>query len=139
MIWKKEFTLEGLNNTQGNMVKHLGIEFSAVGDNYIEANMPVDERTIQPFGVLHGGASVVLAETLGSMGGYLCLEDVKQTTVGQEINANHLRSVRSGIVTGRAMPIHLGRQSQVWSIEVKDENDKLLAISRLTLAIISVK
>jgi 1,4-dihydroxy-2-naphthoyl-CoA hydrolase len=139
MIWKKEFTLEGLNNTQGNMVKLLGIQFSAVGDNYIEANMPVDERTIQPFGVLHGGASVVLAETLGSMGGYLCLEDLKQTTVGQEINANHLRSVRSGIVTGRAMPIHLGRQSQVWSIEVKDENDKLLAISRLTLAIISVK
>ena len=121
------------------MVRHLGIKFSAFGDNYIEANMPVDERTIQPFGVLHGGASVVLAETLGSMGGYLCLEDLKQTTVGQEINANHLRSIRSGIVTGRAVPIHLGRKSQVWSIEIKDENDKLVAISRLTLAIISVK
>lgn len=139
MIWKKEFTLDGLNNTQNNMVKHLGIKFSAIGDDYIEANMPVDERTIQPFGVLHGGASVVLAETLGSMGGYLCLEDLKQTTVGQEINANHLRPVRSGIVTGRAKPIHLGRQSQVWSIEIKDENGKLVAISRLTLAIISVK
>lgn len=139
MIWKKEFTLEGLNNTQNNMVKHLGIEFTGSGNDYLEASMPVDERTVQPFGVLHGGASVVLAETIGSMAGYLCLEDVKQTTVGQEINANHLRAVRKGIVTGRAKAVHLGRQSQVWSIEIKNEAGKLVAISRLTLAVISIK
>lgn len=139
MIWKKEFTLEGLNNTEQNMVKHVGIEFSAFGDNFLEASMPVDERTLQPFGVLHGGASVVLAETIGSMAGYLCLEDPKQTTVGQEINANHIRPVRNGLVTGRATPIHLGRQSQVWSIELRNEQGKLVAISRLTLAVITIK
>ena len=139
MIWKKEFTIEGLNKSENNMVKHLGIEFSAFGEDYLEATMPVDNRTLQPFGVLHGGASVVLAETIGSMAGYLCLIDLQKTTVGQEINANHLRAASSGLVTGRATPIHIGRQSQVWSIEIKNEEGNLVAISRLTLAVIEIK
>lgn len=138
MIWKKPFTLEGVNKTQNNMVKHLGIEFSAFGDDYLEATMPVDARTHQPFGLLHGGASVVLAETIGSLAGFLCLEEEGKVVVGQEINANHIRGVKSGIVTGRATPIHLGRQSQVWSIEIRDEQDKLVAISRLTLAVVKL-
>lgn len=138
MIWKKPFTLEGLNNTENNLVKHLGIEFSAFGDDYLEAIMPVDHRTHQPFGLLHGGASVVLAESLGSLAGFLCLEDMGNAVVGQEINANHIRGVKSGIVTGRATPVHLGRQSQVWSIEIRNEDDKLVAISRLTLAVVKL-
>ena len=138
MIWKKPFTLEGVNKTQNNMVKHLGIEFSAFGDDYLEAIMPVDARTHQPFGLLHGGASVVLAETIGSLAGFLCLEEEGKVVVGQEINANHIRGVKSGIVTGRATPIHLGRQSQVWSIEIRNEQDKLVAISRLTLAVVKL-
>lgn len=136
MIWKKEFTLESINKTKKNMVKHLGIVFSAIGANYLEATMPVDERTHQPYGILHGGASVVLAETLGSLAGYLCLEDPKYIVVGQEINANHIRSVKNGFVTGKATPVHLGRSSQVWSIEIKNEDGKLVAISRLTLAVV---
>ena len=138
MIWKKEFTLESLNNTEKNIVKHLGIAFSKKGDNFLEATMPVDERTHQPFGILHGGASVVLAETIGSMAGYLCIEDPKLITVGQEINANHIRSVKTGIVTGRATPIHIGRSSHVWSIEIKNEEGKLVAFSRMTLAVVPI-
>lgn len=138
MIWKKPFTLEGVNNTKNNMVKHIGIEFSAFGDDYLEATMPVDARTHQPFGLLHGGASVVLAETIGSLAGFLCLEEEGKVVVGQEINANHIRGVKSGIVTGRATPIHLGRQSQVWSIEIRDEDNKLIGISRLTLAVVKL-
>ncbi|MDA8980184.1 hotdog fold thioesterase [Chitinophagales bacterium] len=138
MIWKKPFTLEGVNNTQNNMVKHIGIEFSAFGDDYLEATMPVDARTHQPFGLLHGGASVVLAETIGSLAGFLCLEEEGKVVVGQEINANHIRGVKSGIVTGRATPVHLGRQSQVWSIEIRNEDNKLIGISRLTLAVVKL-
>jgi uncharacterized protein (TIGR00369 family) len=136
MIWKKDFTIEDINKTDKNMVSHLGIKFTVKGDNYLEATMPVDERTRQPYGILHGGASVVLAETIGSLAGYLCLEDPKFITVGQEINANHIRSVKSGVVTGRATPVHIGRSSQVWSIEIKKEDGKLVAISRLTLAVV---
>lgn len=138
MIWKKKFTLEALNDTKDNMVKHIGIELTAFGDNYLEGTMPVDPRTHQPFGLLHGGASVVLAESLGSLAGYLCIEDPKYAVVGQEINANHIRSVKSGMVTGKATPVHLGRQSQVWQIEIRDENGKMVAISRMTLAVIPV-
>ena len=138
MIWKKEFTLEGLNNTNNNLVQHLGIKFTAYGNDYLEATMPVDERTHQPFGLLHGGASVVLAESLGSLAGYLCLEGSRQVTVGQEINANHLRSVKSGVVVGTAKPIHLGRASQVWQVEIKDEAGKLVCVSRMTLAVVDM-
>lgn len=136
MIWQKEFTIEQLNQTKDNLVKHIGIEFTEFGDNYLMAKMPVDKRTHQPFGLLHGGASVVLAESLGSLAGYLCLANSNQITVGQEINANHLKSVKSGWVFGKAEPIHLGKRSQVWNIIITDEKEQLIAVSRLTLAVI---
>lgn len=136
-IWKKEFTLEALNAHSNNMVKTLDIVFTEYGDDYIVGRMPVDERTKQPFGLLHGGASVVLAESLGSMAGYLCLEDSAKAVVGLEINANHLRGVREGFVYGKAKPVHTGSKTQVWSIEITDENGKMVCISRLTLAVIN--
>lgn len=137
-IWKKKFTIEALNATENNMVKHLGIEFTNFGENFLEATMPVDARTHQPFGLLHGGASVVLAESLGSLAGYLCLEDISKAVVGQEINANHIGSVREGKVTGRAEAIHIGRTSQVWQVSIKDQKGKLICISRMTLAVINI-
>ncbi|MEZ4930094.1 MAG: hotdog fold thioesterase [Chitinophagales bacterium] len=137
-IWKKEFTIAALNATEKNMVKYLDIEFTNFGNNFLEATMPVNEKTHQPFGLLHGGASVVLAESLGSLAGYLCLEDKNKAVVGQEINANHIGSVRNGKVTGRAEPIHLGRTSQVWQVTIKDEKNKLICVSRMTLAVINV-
>lgn len=137
MIWRREFTLEQLNTMASScMLGTLGITITAYGDDFIEARMPVDQRTKQPFGLLHGGASVVLAESLGSMGGYLCTEG-EQKVVGLEINANHLCSVRSGCVTGAAKPIHLGRRQQVWSIEIFDDKQRLCCISRLTTAVLS--
>lgn len=137
MIWRREFTLEQLNTMASScMLGALGITITAYGDDFIEARMPVDQRTKQPFGLLHGGASVVLAESLGSMGGYLCTEG-EQKVVGLEINANHLCSVRSGCVTGVAKPIHLGRRQQVWSIEIFDDKQRLCCISRLTTAVLS--
>lgn len=137
-IWKKEFTIQALNATENNMVKYLNIEFTNYGSNFLEATMPVDARTHQPFGLLHGGASVVLAESLGSLAGYLCLEDMNKAVVGQEINANHIGSVRNGKVIGRAEPIHVGRTSQVWQVTIKDEKDKLICVSRMTLAVINI-
>jgi 1,4-dihydroxy-2-naphthoyl-CoA hydrolase len=135
-IWKKELTVEKLQEFSGyTMVQHIGIEFTAVGDDYIEARMPVDGRTLQPFGLLHGGASATLAETLGSIGAYFCIEENK-TCVGLEINANHIRSVRSGWVTGRALPLHLGRTTHVWEIRISDDQGDLTCISRLTLMIL---
>lgn len=119
---------------------HLGIEFIEAGEGYLVARMPVDKRTQQPFGILHGGASVVLAETLGSVASWMLLDDPEtQRAVGLEINANHIRSVREGWVYGRCTPIHTGRTTQVWDIRITDEQDRLVCISRLTIAIISVK
>lgn len=116
MIWKRETTLEHLNHIgQNNMMSHLGIELTCLGDDYLEGTMPVDHRTKQPLGLLHGGASVVLAETLGSVAGYLCTEG-EQKIVGLEINANHIRSARDGKVRGVCKPIHLGRSHQVLSL-----------------------
>ncbi len=135
-IWQKEFTLEVLNNTHDNMVKYLGITFINFGDNFLEASMPVDHRTKQPFGLLHGGASVVLAESLGSLAGHLCIKNPNFVPVGQEINANHLKAVSNGIVTGKAIPFHIGLKSHVWGIEIYNEKKALVCISRLTLAII---
>jgi 1,4-dihydroxy-2-naphthoyl-CoA hydrolase len=121
-----------------SIVKHLGIEFVEAGEGYLVARMPVDGRTHQPFGILHGGASVVLAESLGSTASWLLLDDpTRQRAVGLEINANHLRSVRSGWVYGRATPIHLGRSTHVWDIRITDEDHKLVCISRLTVAIVN--
>ncbi|SOD79646.1 hotdog fold thioesterase [Spirosoma fluviale] len=116
---------------------HLGIEFTEAGEGYLIARMPVDKRTHQPFGILHGGASVVLAETLGSVASYMMLDDpTKQRAVGLEINANHIRSVRSGWVYGRCTPIHVGRTTHVWDIRITDEQEKLVCVSRLTIAVI---
>lgn len=126
-----------LEMSKNSMGDHLGIEFLEKGDDFLRARMPVDHRTKQPFGLLHGGASVALAETLGSIASVLCLDDpMKQKAVGLEINANHLRSVTEGWVYGTARPIHVGRRTHVWDIQITDENQKLVCISRLTVAIV---
>ena len=139
MIWKRQSTLEQLNAMgDGNMVGLLDIQFEAITDDSLEATMPVDGRTHQPFGLLHGGASVVLAETLGSVAGYLCSEG-EQKVVGLEVNANHLRAKREGVVTGRCTPLHLGATTQVWQIEIRDERERLLCTSRLTMAVLKHK
>ena len=135
----KPHTLDTLNAWCKNTASaQLGIVFTSSGDDWLEARMPVDSRTHQPMGMLHGGASVLLAETLGSIAGNLCVPEGK-ACVGLEINANHLRSVKSGFVIGRVVSLHLGRSTQVWEIKIRREvDDKLLCISRLTLAIIDV-
>ncbi|WP_061708911.1 1,4-dihydroxy-2-naphthoyl-CoA hydrolase [Pseudenterobacter timonensis] len=136
MIWKRAVTLPTLNAmSEGNMVGLLDIQFTRIGDNELEATMPVDSRTQQPFGLLHGGASVVLAETLGSVAGYLCTED-EQKVVGLEVNANHLRAVRSGRVRGVCRALHTGSRHQVWQIDIFDEQGRLCCTSRLTTAVV---
>lgn len=136
MIWKRAVTLEALNAMgKDNMVGLLDIRFDRIADDSLEATMPVDGRTHQPFGLLHGGASVVLAETLGSVAGYLCTEG-EQKVVGVEVNANHLRSVRSGRVRGVCKALHLGRRHQVWQIDIVDEQGRLCCSSRLTTAVL---
>ena len=136
-IWHRPYTLEELQQQSCNsMDGHLGIRFTEIGPDFVRATMPVDRRTQQPFGLLHGGASVVLAETLGSVGANLCLDPEGFFAVGQEINANHLRGVRSGRVTGTARPIFLGARSQVWEIRIEDEKGRLTCISRLTMAVV---
>lgn len=135
-IWPRSYSIEDISPfSKGNMVEHVGIEITEIGDDYIKATMPVDERTKQPFGLLHGGASVVLAETLGSMAGNMIVGPAK-VVVGVEINANHLRSVKSGKVTGTAKPFHLGRSTQVWEIQIRDDQDRLNCVSRITLAVV---
>ena len=139
MIWKTAPTLEVMNNIgKGSMSDHVGIEFVESGDDFLTAKMPVDQRTVQPFRILHGGASVVLAETLGSVASVLCLTDMsKQQAVGVEINANHLSSAREGAyVYGTVRPIRVGRTIHVWNIEIKNEQGKLVCVSRLTVAIV---
>jgi 1,4-dihydroxy-2-naphthoyl-CoA hydrolase len=136
-IWKKNTCLERLNATSADtLTAHLGILYTELGDDFITGTLPVDSRTVQPYGLLHGGASVVLAETLGSLAGNLCVADDK-VCVGLEVNANHVRAVKSGIVTGTAKALHLGATTQIWSIEIKNARDKLVCISRLTLAVIN--
>ena len=136
-IWFKSFTLEELDShSRGCMVELLDIRFTEIGPDYLRASMPVDKRTWQPFGLLHGGASVVLAETLGSVAANCCVDSAHYYCVGQEINANHVRAVRSGRVTATARPIHLGGRSQVWDIRIEDEKGRLACVSRLTLAVV---
>ncbi|WP_434640517.1 1,4-dihydroxy-2-naphthoyl-CoA hydrolase [Klebsiella sp. I138] len=136
MIWKRQTTLEQLNRMgEGNMVGLLDIQFDVFTHDTIEATMPVDSRTHQPFGLLHGGASVVLAETLGSVAGYLCSEG-EQKVVGLEVNANHIRSVRGGRVRGVCKALHVGSRHQVWQIEISDEQGRLCCSSRLTTAVV---
>jgi 1,4-dihydroxy-2-naphthoyl-CoA hydrolase len=136
-IWFRPYTLFEVNALQrDSMVELLGIEFTAIGTDHVSARMPVDSRTVQPYGLLHGGASVTLAETLGSTGAVMATDSTRTQVVGQEINANHLRAVREGHVTGTARPIHLGGRSHVWSIEIADDAGRLVCVSRLTLAIL---
>ncbi len=138
-IWFKTPDLEALQGQAlGTMVKHLGISLTEIGDDYLRATMPVDERTVQPFGLLHGGASVVLAETIGSIGANLAIDSSRQYCVGLEINANHLRSVREGSVTGTGKPLHMGRATQVWQIEIHDQAERLICVSRITLAVLDL-
>lgn len=134
-IWSRPFTLADLSMDRG-LPRHLGMEFTEVGPDFLRGRMPVDDRTHQPYGILHGGASVALAETLGSFGAMLCVDQDKYRCVGQEINANHIRAVVSGFVIGTARPVHIGRRSHVWEIRITDERDKLVCISRLTMAVL---
>jgi|TARA_B100001741_G_scaffold131973_1_gene108802 1,4-dihydroxy-2-naphthoyl-CoA hydrolase len=124
------------SRSTSTMVENLGIEIIDVGQNFISGKMPVDERTKQPFGLLHGGASVALAETLGSIGAGMQIDHSSQSVVGIEINANHLKSVKSGWVFGTATAVRIGRKIQVWEIDIKDKNDNYVCKSRLTLAVI---
>jgi len=136
-IWYRPYTLEELEQlSRGSMQEHLDIRFTEIGPDYVRATMPVDSRTQQPFGLLHGGASVTLAETLGSVAANCCIDSERFFAVGQEINANHLRPVLSGRVTGTARPIHRGARSQVWEIRIEDEKGRLTCISRLTMSVV---
>jgi 1,4-dihydroxy-2-naphthoyl-CoA hydrolase len=140
MIWKNVLTKDQVDEiTKNTMVSNLGISFTKIGDNFISATMPVDERTIQPAGILHGGASVALAETLGSVASIACSDREKEDIVGIEINANHLRSVRSGKVTGTVRPLKIGRKLHVWDIAIEDEEGSLVCTSRLTVMVIPRK
>ena len=121
------------------MLEHLAIEITELGNDYVKGRMPVDHRTVQPMNILHGGASVALAESLGSIGAYLTVDPTRNHCVGMEINANHLRPVSSGYVYATAKPIHLGKKSQVWSIEIVDEKGKFVCISRITMAVVDIK
>jgi 1,4-dihydroxy-2-naphthoyl-CoA hydrolase len=136
-IWRSLRSIEDLNSSRpGTMVEHLGIEFTEIGDDFIRGTMPVDGRTRQPYGLLHGGASVALGETLGSTGATMCVDTQEYQCVGQEINANHVRAARTGLVTGTARPVHLGGRTQVWVIDIVNEAGKLVCTSRLTVAVI---
>jgi 1,4-dihydroxy-2-naphthoyl-CoA hydrolase len=135
-IWRSLMTLEQLNSHQGTLNSTLGIHFIEIGDDFVRATMPVDARTVQPYGLLHGGASVALAETLGSMGATMCVDVNEYQVVGQEINANHVRAARVGLVTGTARPLHLGGRTHVWGIEIVNDAKKLVCVSRITVAVI---
>ena len=136
-IWSIVPTPEQLNqSSKDTMLEHLGIEFLEIGEDFIKARMPVDHRTVQPFGLLHGGASTTLAESLGSVAANLCLDGGQKACVGLEINANHIRPATSGYVYGVTRPVHIGKATQVWEIHIYDEVDKLVCVSRLTLAVI---
>jgi 1,4-dihydroxy-2-naphthoyl-CoA hydrolase len=136
-IWVRTATPELLTELgNSSMPGYLGIRITEIGNDYVRGTMPVNAHTHQPFGLLHGGASVALAETLGSLGSMLCIDAPRFMAVGQEINANHVRGVATGTVTGTARPYHLGRSSHVWNIEIRNEAEQLVCVSRLTLAII---
>jgi 1,4-dihydroxy-2-naphthoyl-CoA hydrolase len=137
MIWNIKPDVQELNDfARGTMNETLGIEFTAMGDDFLTARMPVDHRTQQPYGILHGGASATLAETLGSVAGTFCVEIEKKIVVGLELNCNHVRSVREGFVFGTARPIHLGNATQIWDIRIVDERERLVCVARLTLAVL---
>ena len=139
-LWKQPTDLARINAWSTNtMMETLGIRITAIGDDWLQGTMPVDHRTHQPYGLLHGGASVVLAETLGSSAAMLTLDPEKELAVGLDINANHIRGVRSGIVTGTAKMLHIGRSTQVWEIRIESEEGALVCISRITMAVVPAR
>ena len=136
-IWFRDYTIKDVQlRGVGTMVEHIGIAIIEIGENFLKGTMPVDHRTVQPMGILHGGASVALAETLGSLAGNLVVDDEKKYCVGLDINANHIRAAKNGLVTGVAKPLHLGSSTQVWSIEIVNEENKLVCISPLTMSVL---
>lgn len=137
-IWAVHLTFEMLaERSKNTMVEHLGIEFTEIGDDFLIARMPIDTRTLQPMGIMHGGASCVLAETVGSNAANFCVDLTTHYCVGLDINTNHIRSVREGFVMGTARPYHLGRSTQVWGIEIVNEKKQLISVNRLTMAVLS--
>lgn len=139
-VFLQKVTVEELNSLSKNtMLERIGIEFTQAGPDFIEATMPVDARTHQPFGLLHGGASVALAETLGSVAANYCVDPARQYCVGLDINANHLRAVRSGNVTGTTKPVHIGKKTQVWEIRIVNDQQELVCVSRITMAVLDRK
>ncbi len=138
MIWFKNYTLDYLRDVRnGHMAKFIGIEFTEIGPDFLTARMPVDDRTTQPFGILHGGASCTLSESLGSVAGWMTIDPDKYRAVGIEINANHIRAVTKGFVTGTCTPMHIGKRTQVWQTDIVEEaTGKRVCVSRLTVAII---
>jgi 1,4-dihydroxy-2-naphthoyl-CoA hydrolase len=136
-IWKKSFTLEDLKRRHVDTAEgHMGIEFCGIGEDWLAARMPVDARTVQPFRILHGGASVLLAESVGSCAANLCVDQEKFYCVGLDINANHVRGASSGWVTGTARPLHIGKSTHVWQIHITNEADALVCVSRLTMSVL---
>ena len=136
-IWLQPITVAELNSyQQKTLVTHLGIRYTEIGEDYLKAVMPVDERTKQPAGILHGGASVALAETLGSTGANLVVDRKKKLCVGLEINANHVRAMHAGEVTGTARPLHIGGSTHVWEIKITNKEEKLVCVSRITMAVL---
>ncbi|HSD74539.1 MAG TPA: hotdog fold thioesterase [Steroidobacteraceae bacterium] len=137
-IWFRHVTLDDLvSHCRSTLAEHLGIRVTEIGPDYLRGALPVDRRTHQTMGILHGGASAALAETLGSIAGNMCVDTERFVCVGQEINANHVRPAASGEVTGTARPIHIGHRTQVWQIEIRDPRERLVCISRLTLAVLA--
>ncbi len=136
-IWFSNDSIEDLQNkSKDTLVQNLGIEYLEIGDNFIKARMPVDKRTMQPYGILHGGASLALSETLGSVAARLSIDNNEKRCVGLEINANHVRPALSGYVYGEVKPVHTGKSTHIWEIRISDENKKLVCISRITVAIL---
>ena len=136
-VFRRTRSLEDLNaHSLNTSISHLGIQIIELGDDFVRGTMPVDQRTKQPYGLLHGGSSAMLAETLASVAANMCVEKEGQQAVGIELNCNHVRGVTQGVVTGTARPVHVGRKTQVWDIRIEDERGKLCCVSRLTLAVI---
>lgn len=136
-IWRQALTVDDLNQyQQKTLVTHLGIRYTEIGEDYLKGTMPVDAHTKQPAGILHGGASAALAETLGSTGANLVVDRSKTLCVGLELNCNHIRAVREGQVTGIARPLHIGTTTQVWEIRITDDQERLVCVSRITLAVL---
>ena len=139
-IWKNPIDIERINSwSQDTLLERIGIRLTEVGEDYLRGTMPVDARTRQPFGLLHGGASVALAESLGSLAATLCLDAEKERAVGLDINANHVRGISDSEVTGTARPLHIGRSTQLWEIRIEDAQGRLVCISRLTMAVVPHK